>query len=127
MIESYFAQIKAVIDQYGETNFVLEARVSFETRPGEQGYLAGAVRFVDNSALYFREYLDVVLDTVDKLMYSYHYQNEQLELIFRYDNAGHRPPLAWLEHKHLPAQIIEAAAPTLADVLAEIARARGWL
>lgn len=59
-------------------------------------------------------------------MYRYHYQGPRNQLIFRYDNARHRPLLPVLEHKHVPEQVIEAAAPTLEDVLAEIATMKGW-
>jgi hypothetical protein len=83
--------------------------------------------FADGSALYFREFLDAVKDTVDKLMYTYHYQDAGHQLIFRYDNARHRPPLRSLEHKHTPGQAIEAPAPTLEEVLAEIVVAKGWV
>ena len=48
------------------------------------------------------------------------------QLIFRYDNAVHRPSLPFLEHKHLPDQILEIPAPPLANVLAEIFTTHGW-
>jgi len=127
VIQAYFNQIKTLVDQYAATHFVLDASVSFETRPGEQGYLTGSLTFVDGSVLYFREFLDAVEETVDKLMYTYHYQDAGNQLIFRYDNARHRPPLRSLEHKHIPGQIVEASAPTLGDVLAEIAVTKGWV
>jgi hypothetical protein len=50
-----------------------------------------------------------------------------LDTIFRYDNARHRPALRSFEHKHTPGQVVEAPAPTLDDVLAEIVAARGWV
>lgn len=53
-------------------------------------------------------------------------QAEQTQ-IFRYDNALHKPALSFLEHKHLPNQIIEAPAKMLAEVLAEIFTIRGWI
>ena len=127
MIQAYFNQIKAIVDQYAATPFVLDANVSFEMRPGQQGYLTGSIIFADGSALYFREFLDVDKDTVDKLMYTYHYQDAGNQLIFRYDNARHRPPLHSLEHKHVPGQVIEAPAPTLEDVLAEIVISKRWV
>ena len=127
MIQAYFNQVKAIVDQYAATRFVLDANVSFEMRPGEQGYLTGSIIFADGSALYFREFLDAVRDAVDKLMYTYHYQNAGRQLIFRYDNARHRPPLSSLEHKHTPGRVIGTPAPTLEDVLAEIVRAKGWV
>jgi len=127
VIQAYFDQVKAIVDQYAATRFVLDANVSFEMRPGGQGYLTGSVILVDGSALYFREFLDAVRGTVDKLMYTYHYQDAGNQLIFRYDNARHRPPLRSLEHKHTPGQVIEAPAPTLEDVLAEIVMVKGWV
>jgi len=127
VIQTYFAQVKAIVDQYAVTSFVLDAEVSFETRPGEQGYLTGSITFVDGSVLYFREYLDAFRGTVDRLMYTYHYQDASNQLVFRYDNARHRPPLRSLEHKHTPGQVIEAPAPALEDVLAEIVVDRGWV
>jgi len=127
VIQTYFAQVKAIVDQYAVTSFVLDTEVSFETRPGEQGYLSGSITFVDGSVLYFREYLDAFKGTVDKLMYTYHYQDASNQLVFRYDNARHRPPLRSLEHKHTPGQVVEAPAPALEDVLAEIVVARGWV
>jgi hypothetical protein len=127
VIRDYFAQIKAVVDQYAVARFVLDVKVNFETRPGEQGYLAGSIIFVDGSALHFTEFLDVVGETTDKLMYTYHYQDAQERLIFRYDNARHRPLLHSLEHKHTPEQVVETPTPTLEDVLAEIVATGRWM
>jgi len=53
-------------------------------------------------------------------MYSYHYQDPQKQLIFRYDNAAHKPPLAFSQHKHFRDRIEAAPAPELAAVLKEI-------
>jgi len=127
VIQAYFNQVKAIVDPYAATSFVLDANVSFEVRPGGQGYLTGSIIFADGSALYFREFLDAVKDTVDKLMYTYHYQDAGHQLIFRYDNARHRPPLRSPEHRHTPGQVIEAPVPTLEEVLAEIVVAKGWV
>ena len=127
MIQAYFNQVKSIVDQYAVTRFVLDANVSFETRPGEQGYLTGSITFLDGSVLHFREFLDAVKETVDKLMYTYHYQDAGNQLIFRYDNARHRPSPRSLEHKHISGQLLETPAPTLDEVLAEIAVAKGWV
>ena len=127
MIQTYFTQIKRIIDQYAITSFVLEAQIHFEIRPGDQGYLTGTLIFVDDSKLHFSEYLDQTGEVVDKLMYTYHYQDTGNELIFRYDNALHKPDLPSVAHKHLPTQIIAALAQTLDEVLAEIVTTRGWV
>ena len=127
MIQTYFAQIKSLIDQYAATSFVLEARLNVDMRPGDQGYLTCTLTFTDDSKLHVSEYLDQTGESVDKLMYTYHYQDADNRLIFRYDNARHKPALASAEHKHLPTQIIAARAPTLDEVLTEIVTARNWL
>ncbi len=82
MILNYFDQIKTIVNQYGSTSFVLETNVSFETRSGGQGYLTGRITFVDGSELHFSEYLDEARDEIDKVMYTYHYQNVNRQLIY---------------------------------------------
>jgi hypothetical protein len=127
MIQTYFTEIKRIIEQYAATSFVLEARMHFDLRPGDQGYLTGTLIFADDSTLHFSEYLDHTGEGVDKLMYTYHYQDGGNQLIFRYDNALHKPALPSVAHKHLPTHIVAALAPTLDEVLAEIATTRGWV
>ena len=83
-IQTYFDQIKTQVDQYATTDFVLNVRVDFETRPGEQGYLVGLVTFADGSALHFREFLDAVAETTNKVMYVYQYQDANHQLILQY-------------------------------------------
>ena len=60
-------------------------------------------------------------------MYSYHYQDTTHQLIFRYDNARHKPPLTSPEHKYLPEEVMASPAPSLADVLIEIIATKSWV
>ena len=53
-------------------------------------------------------------------MYAYHYQDANRDLISRYDNAAHRPPLPQAEHKHTPSGVEISSAPTLTQVADEI-------
>lgn len=84
-----------------------------------RGYLSGILVFADATELHYREFLDFN-QSDPRLMYAYHYQNADGALIFRYDNAAHRPPLSQVEHKHTPEGVIAADAPTLQAVIAEI-------
>lgn len=128
MIQTYFAHIKATLDQFAAAPFVLETSISLETRPGNQGYLHGHISFVDNSRFFFREYLDASAEHVEKVMYTYHYQGAADRVIFRYDNAQHKPALAFTEHKHISnTEIIQADAPSIPAVLIEIARHKQWI
>ncbi len=126
VIQKYFDETKRVIDRYSATHFVIDANLNFDVRPGDQGYLKGVIYFADHSSFHFKEFLDAIEETLDKLMYVYHYQDSKNQMIFRYDNSLHKPHLPFLEHKHLPEQIIEIPAPTLAEVLEEIFTNQGW-
>lgn len=126
MIQGYFNQIKDLLDRYARAPFVVDAAVTFDVRPGEQGYLTGSLTFSDGSVLHFREFLDAVGAVIDKVTYVYHYQDARHRLIFRYDNARHRSQYA-TEHKHIANRVIEAPVPTLEMVLLEIATIRGWI
>lgn len=56
-----------------------------------------------------------------KLNYSFHYQKQDASLIFRYDNARHKPEIDASGHKHLPDGKVSAAEPPLLkDIFAEI-------
>jgi hypothetical protein len=125
-IEIYFSQIKAIVDHYTGASFVTNVSVNLETRPGKQGFLAGAIEFVDGSEFYFREYLDAASDDIEKIMYSYHYQDATTQMILRYDNSAHRPVVGSLEHIHDDAGVRPHSAPRLEDVLAEIIELKNW-
>jgi hypothetical protein len=125
-IDAYFAQIKATIDRYTAATFIVSSNIAFETRPGNQGYLSGKIEFADGSTLHFREYLDGVGESIEKVMYSYHYQDARAKMILRYDNAAHRPALATSNHKHDSTGIQSSSAPMLEAVLSEIAIRQHW-
>ena len=55
-------------------------------------------------------------------MYAYHYQDASNNLIFRYDNAAHKPALPLADHKHTPTAIHPTMAPTFETVIDEILR-----
>lgn len=119
-LQQYIDQLQAVISRLSTSSFVINTTLNADLRAGDQAFVQGTIHFTDNSLLHFKEYLDAVSDHVDKLMYSYHYQDAQKQLIFRYDNAAHKPPLAFTEHKHLADRVEAAPAPTLEDVSKEI-------
>lgn len=70
--------------------------------------------------LVFTEYLDLRYKT-EKLNYSFHYQKQDGSLIFRYDNAVHKPPIDVYGHKHLPdGKVFAAEPPSLKGIFTEI-------
>jgi hypothetical protein len=52
--------------------------------------------------------------------YSFHYQDQDNNLIFRYDNADHKPSLGFADHKHIGEEVVRAEIPSLKEVLEEI-------
>jgi hypothetical protein len=72
--------------------------------------------------LHFRELVNIQ-EKVVRLMYSYHYQGGNNQLIFCYDDIPHHPELAGFPyHKHagLDANPATSEPLSFAEVLAEI-------
>jgi hypothetical protein len=92
-----------------------------DQRSAVRGLIAGVLQFGDGSELHFREYIDMTR-AEPKIMYAYHCQDVDHNLIFRYDNAAHKPALPQLEHKHTSFGIEPSPVPTLAKVLDQILR-----
>jgi hypothetical protein len=90
-----------------------------DQRSALRGLIIESLQFQDGSSLSFREFVDVS-QTEPKLMYAYHYQSAEHHLIFRYDNAVHRPALPQSEHKHTLSGIAVSSAPTLPEGLDQI-------
>jgi hypothetical protein len=104
-------------DDYG-----LSERIDFsaEIRPGCQAVLKATVTFIDTSELYIREFL-IEQGTIQHLSYAYQYQKQDGTLIFRYDNARHRPPLGFDRHKHnSDGNIVPAEFPPIEFLVLEI-------
>jgi len=95
-----------------------------DERSTQRGFISGRLLFEDGSELHFRDFVDVVLPD-PRLTYAYHFQDARGDLVFRYDNAAHRPPLPQREHKHTRSRVIVSVAPGLADVIDE-GLAPGW-
>ena len=89
-----------------------------------EGFIRGKLQFLDESNLYWREFVDVEL-TIDRLMYVYQYMDSSDKLVFRYDNSGHHRKLklsTYPHHKHEGSEdnIVSSASLDLANVLNEI-------
>jgi hypothetical protein len=115
----YARAIHGVLDAVAATGEANVVSIRKDQRSLLRGFMAGMLQFNDGSELHFREFVDVTLSE-PRLMYAYHYQDANKVLIFRYDNAAHRPPLPQAEHKHTPAGVEVSLAPTLAQIIDEI-------
>ncbi|MFQ5873486.1 MAG: DUF6516 family protein [Dehalococcoidia bacterium] len=121
-IEAYFQQVRDTIDAWP---VVQSSNIAYDKRSTHEGFIRGEVYFADGSVLHLREFVDVET-TLDRLTYVYQYMGSTQQLIFRYDNTGHRRKLhlpTYPHHKHAGSEenVIASSAPELAPVLTEIA------
>ena len=120
LLTEYLSNLVKVIDDYSKTNLITDSALSADYRTEKTGIVKGSVTFADNSIPVFTEYLDLKYK-IEKLNYSFHYQKQDGSLIFRYDNARHKPPSDAYGHKHLPDGKVSAAEPpSLKDIFTEI-------
>lgn len=115
----YARVIEDVLDAAIAAGEATPVNIQIDQRSSLRGFIAGLLQFNDDSELHFREFVDTSRPD-PRLMYAYHYQDANKDLIFRYDNAAHRPTLPQAEHKHTPASVEVSPAPTLAQVVDEI-------
>ena len=120
LLSEYQAGLAEVIDRFARTDLIIASELSSDARTPKIGMIKGVIEFIDGSRLVFTEYIDARY-RLEKLSYSYHCQDNAGELIFRYDNAAHKPPLPFPHHKHLPAdgKTVESEIPELAEVIDE--------
>ncbi len=120
LLTEYLSDIAKVIGEYSQTGLIIDSKLSTDSRTEKIGIIKGSFTFSDNSTLVFTEYLDLRYK-VEKLNYSFHYQKQDGTLIFRYDNAEHKPPVDALGHKHLTGgKVIAAKPPSLKEIFTEI-------
>jgi hypothetical protein len=119
LFSEYAADIQNFLAEFSHSGLLVYSELTADMRTEQIGLLQGILTFVDGSTLFFKEYLDLRHD-IDKKMYSFHYQDADAMLLFRYDNAAHKPALGFHEHKHTVTGIISAMSPALPDVLDEI-------
>ena len=119
MIESY---LQSILDAIAALSIVHGSNVTLDKRTLRTGLIRGDLYFLDGSRLHFRELVEIQAQ-VGRRMYSYHYQDANAVLIFRYDDTQHHPALSnFPHHKHAGSEtnVIVATAPSLLEVLREI-------
>ena len=114
VISEYISHIKDLIDKLPH---VLSNTLSTDNRGDIVLYIKGEIVFTNLSELHLKEYFISVPD-FKKLAYSYHYQDVDKELIFRYDNAEHHPELEnYPHHKHVKDKTLPSEEFSLEKVL----------
>ena len=112
-----FRKAMEKFEKYGYADIV---EIREEIRANKQAILIAKVVLIDNSILHIREYIDAKYG-INRVSYAYQYQNSSDQLIFRYDNAVHRPALGFKDHRHShDGKIYEVALPDIFELVDEI-------
>ncbi|MBM4053868.1 MAG: hypothetical protein FJ264_04170 [Planctomycetes bacterium] len=116
LLTEYFANLVKGIEEYSKTNLIIDTDLHIDSRTEKIGVTKGVITFIDDSKLFFTEYLDVRYK-IEKLTYSFHFQQIDGKLIFRYDNADHTPRLNFNSHKHVSSgEIVQSVIPELGNI-----------
>jgi hypothetical protein len=115
----YADQITRTVQQCTFFGLAIKYELQVDRRSPLRGFISGSVTFKDGSELHFREFIDLN-QTEPRIKYAYHYQAYDSSLVFRYDNAAHKPALPQAEHKHTIQGVELSDVPTLEQVLDEI-------
>ena len=121
LLNQYQTNFLNIIQKYVNSGWIISFDFAVDARSSYIGFIQGNLEFLDNSHLFFKEYINLQ-DTLEKLSYSFHYQDPDNNLIFRYDNAKHKPDLGYVNHKHIQEKIIPSAIPDIEQVITEIIR-----
>ena len=118
LIEEYFQEIEADI---ANCPHIFESHILKDKLSLYIGIIEGDLYFMDESILHFIEFVNVK-DRTERFKYSYHYQDKNGKLIFRYDMAPHHIETeTFPHHKHIDSEkVIKSPAPSLAEVFNEI-------
>ena len=115
-IEHYFNQIRKVISDY--SGIIASSEVNYETRTRDEGTISGSIKFIDQSELYIREYLFIKQSELIRSTYRFHWQDNEKEMLIRWDNAPHFPKSRnFPHHKHTPEHDVETEPVNLPEVL----------
>ena len=78
------------------------------------------LRFSQTHLLEINEAIFLADNQLEFLDYRYHFQDENNDLVFRYDSTSHFPDLPnFSHHKHLPNDTIGSKRPELTEALKE--------
>lgn len=115
--------LNKILNTISTNPFLKSQSISFEERPPDAAYIKGIVIFIDDSKLYFKEFVIFKPETFHILKYGYNYTAKDNVMIFRYDNALDpkcRNFSTYPEHKHSSEGIFPAKRPSFEDLLNEI-------
>lgn len=119
-LPEYLGLIRKSIEKLEDYGFAEGIDIQEEIRPAKQAIVRIQIVLVDGSSLHIKEYIDAKYG-IEKVSYAYQYQDKNGSLIFRYDNAAHKPPLNMKGHKHIySGEIVGTDAPDIEKLVDEV-------
>lgn len=105
---------------YSREEITIRTFIAQEVVPGREGFIDAELIFWDESRLILSETIIMEGTSLVKTDYTYHFQDAQNNLIFRYDNAPHHPEIpTHPHHKHTPKGLEPTRPPNLWDIMRE--------
>ena len=74
LLKDYLAEIYETINEFTQTGLISSSDVITDFRTEKIGFIKGSLSFIDDSTLFFKEYLDIRYRLI-KPTYSFHYQD----------------------------------------------------
>jgi hypothetical protein len=117
ILSQYFGDIEDSIRRLERANV---ERYEEEVLTTSRANLRIRVRFLSGHLLEVNEAIVIEADQIKHLGYRYHFQDQQNNLIFRYDNTPHFPDLkSFPHHKHVKNKVEESDEPLILYVIKE--------
>ena len=117
VIEPHLREVERLISQAHGLN--VERYSESETVPGRVN-LRIRLRTDNGHLLSLSETVTEDDDSLAFLSYSYHFQDADNRMVFRYDNAAHHPRIpTFPDHKHIANTVQASQKPSIAQVLSE--------
>jgi hypothetical protein len=119
-LRDYLASFHRAVGRIDDYGFAESIDIREEIRAAKQAVIKSKIVLINGSVLHITEFLDAKYG-LERISYAYQYQDKEGKVIFRYDNARHRPDLGFGDHKHLRGgAIVQTAAPDISDVVDEV-------
>lgn len=120
LLRNYLKLFRQSLEKFENYGYTESIEIKEEIRPNKQAIIKAKTIFINRSVLHIKEYIYAKYK-IEKVNYAYQYQDKNGGLIFRYDNANHRPSLGFKQHKHtMDGVIIEASLPDISDIIDEV-------
>jgi hypothetical protein len=117
LLSQYFGDIEDSIRRLESANV---ERYEEEVLSSSRANLRIRVRFLTGHLLEVNEAIVIEADQIKHLGYRYHFQDQQNNLIFRYDNTPHFPGLkSFPHHKHTKNKVEDSDEPLIFNVIKE--------